>query len=185
MRLKKWYRMGGLRIFNAPVYVHSAVPIVTAVLCLAAFSDVLSAAVLIACYLSVILVHEIGHGFVARRRGLEVLSLSIGALHGRCEYEAPEYEWDDVLVAWGGVVAQLIIAISILVCEAIFPSFASGALGPVVLVFGYVNLLIALINLAPAEGMDGALAWRIIPLLRQARRPKRKPASRVTPFRRK
>jgi Zn-dependent protease len=185
MRLKKWHRMGGLRIFHAPVYVHSWVLIATAVICLAAFRDVLQAALLIACYLSVITLHEIGHAFVARRRGLEVLSISIGPLHGRCEFQAPENEWDEVLVAWGGVGVQLIVAIPILICEAIFPAFSAGPLGVVILVLGYVNLVIALFNLAPVRGMDGEIAWRIVPLLRKPSRPKRSPASKVTPFRRK
>jgi Zn-dependent protease len=30
---------------------------------------------------------------------------------------------------------------------------------------GYVNLFMALFNLAPAQGLDGKVAWRIIPLL--------------------
>lgn len=89
-------------------------------------------------------------------------------------------------MAWGGIVAQLLVAIPILICEAVFPAFAAGPFGVVVLVLGYVNLLVALFNLAPVHGMDGELAWRVVPLWREShRRPKQKLSSKITPIRRK
>jgi hypothetical protein len=44
--------------------------------------------------------HEIGHGWFARRRGLEVIAIRVGFLHGSCEYEAPEYRRDEYVIAW-------------------------------------------------------------------------------------
>lgn len=35
-------------------------------------------------------------------------------LHGWCEYDAPDDEWHAVLIAWRGVVAQVAIAVPVL-----------------------------------------------------------------------
>lgn len=86
-------------------------------------------------------------------------------LHGRCEYEMPDTQFEDALIAWGGVLAQLAIAVPILIVATVFGDRDRGYAGPAVAFLGYVNLLMALVNLTPAEGLDGHLAWRAIPLL--------------------
>jgi len=51
----------------------------------------------------------------------------------------------------------------------IFDAFWHRSLGvfaPVVLILGYGSLIVAVFNLAPARGLDGLKAWRILPLLR-------------------
>lgn len=72
--------------------------------------------------------------------------------------------WEDVLIAWGGVTAQLLIAIPILLLAWLLGDREVAYVGPVIAFLGYVNLLVALANLAPGEGFDGKLAWRVIPL---------------------
>jgi Zn-dependent protease len=72
---------------------------------------------------------------------------------------------DHVLIAWAGVLAQLAVAIPILTIAAVFPNHDLGYLGPAIVFLGYVNLIFALVNLAPGAGLDGTTAWRVIPLL--------------------
>ena len=75
--------------------------------------------------------------------------------------EAAGCEWDEVRVAWGGVLAQLMIALPLLVISALWRSLPE-VFEPVVIVLGYINLLAAAFNLLPAPGLDGALAWRAV-----------------------
>lgn len=87
------------------------------------------------------------------------VAIAFGFLHGSCEY--------DVLIAWGGVAAQLAVAIPILIVATVFDRQDFGYAAPAIAILGYLNALIALVNLAPAPGLDGQLAWRGAPLLRQ------------------
>ena len=93
---------------------------------------------------------------------------------GRCVHEAPQYEWEAVWIAWGGVIAQLSVAIPILASAAFFRDYDWGYFTPIIIILGYLNIVIAAINLSRDEGMDGRTAWRIIPLLLEQRRARRK-----------
>src|SRR5690348_9823949 len=72
-----------------------------------AFSSSFTAGSLLAgSLLALIVVHEIGHAFVARFCGLQVIGFEFNILHGKCLLQAPEYEIELALVSWGGVIAQ-------------------------------------------------------------------------------
>jgi membrane-associated protease RseP (regulator of RpoE activity) len=47
------------------------------------------------------------------------------------------------------------------VADAVFDFSQMGYMGPIIGVLGYLNIFIALMNLAPAHGLDGERAWRI------------------------
>ena len=70
-----------------------------------------------------------------------------------------------MLIAWGGVAAQLAVAVPILIVATVFDQQDFGYAAPAIAFLGYVNALIALVNLAPAPGLDGHIAWRAVPLL--------------------
>jgi hypothetical protein len=112
-----WFRLRRVRILGAPVYLHWSVFVVVLLLALVSLRSPVYAAISITSYLAVIVIHEVGHAWVAHRVGCGVYAVRIGFVHGRCEYYAPHSEFDDV------------------------------------------------VNLAPAEGLDGHTAWRAIPLL--------------------
>lgn len=144
------------------------------------FSSPIYAGIAIASYLGVICLHEFGHAYVARHLGYDVAAVRVAFVHGLCEYEAPHTHWDEVLVAWGGVAAQLIVAVVVFVVAAIIGRSDPGYFGPVIAFLGYVNLLVALVNLAPGGGLDGSVAWRIVPLLYQRYRAHREAARTIT-----
>jgi Zn-dependent protease len=169
MRFRKWVGHKNARMFGAPIYIHWSVLAVILVLATISIESPAYAAIAIASYLGIIVIHECGHAFVVRRRGFDVLAIRIGFMHGRCEHEAPRSEWDEVAIAWGGVLAQLLVAVPILAVASVLNLTDLGHFGPVVVILGYLNILIAIVNLAPAAGLDGATAWRLIPLLRTKR----------------
>jgi len=120
-------------------------------------------------------VHELGHAAAARSRGLDVIGIRLYLLHGVCEHEAPHREADDVLIAWSGVLAQLcLFTVSLAVlgaATALLPASAR-VLQPVLLVFVHANIVIAAINLIPMAPLDGHRAWRVVPLLWRAVKPR-------------
>jgi Zn-dependent protease len=160
-------------VFGAPVYVHWSVLVAIVLVALLSLASPVHAVVAITSYLGIITVHELGHAFAAHRLGYGVDSVWISFFHGRCEYQAPHFEWHAVIVAWAGVLAQLAIATPILVVGSIFEDYDLGYLAPAIVFLGYVNLLFALVNLAPGAGLDGQVAWRVIPLMLQQRKAKR------------
>ena len=164
--MRYWYSLGRSRWFGARLYVHLSVIVVTVVVALAAIQNPAYAAVTLASFLGVTLLHELGHAAVAHHFGYDVLGLWLAAVHGRCEFQAPETSWEHSLIAWGGVAAQLVVALPLLAFDACWQK-SLGLLGPVVLILGYYSCVTVIFNLLPLRGLDGQLAWRIIPLLRQ------------------
>jgi stage IV sporulation protein FB len=166
--MKKHITVKSFRPLGASFEVHWSV-IVASVLLLAGGIEapVISLIALFA-YLSIIFVHEIGHGLMAVHCGCQVYSIKLGFIHGSCTVEAPFDEWDQVKIAWGGVLAQLAVAFFVFI-PALIISGVNLSYYEVILIFlGYFNLFIALVNLAPSKGLDGYVAWRVIPLyLRQ------------------
>jgi Zn-dependent protease len=165
--MKRWLWLGRVRIINAHLYLHWSVLLVVVLLAFMSYRSPVHAAVSIASYLAVILVHELGHALMARRLGYDVVAIHVGFFHGRCEHEAPYTELDDVLISWAGVMAQLAVAMPVLVVAVLFENYDFGYAAPAVVFLGYLNLLMALVNLAPSPELDGGTAWRVIPMLRR------------------
>jgi membrane-associated protease RseP (regulator of RpoE activity) len=58
----------------------------------------------------------------------------------------------------------LIAALVFAVASVVSGSFADH-FGPIVIFLGYMNIVIAAMNLTPWAPFDGALAWRIFPII--------------------
>ena len=146
-------------MFGAAIYVHQYVLVAIAVLLVLALSKWVLA------YIAIIFVHEVGHAAIARRLGYDVTAIRIGLLHGRCEYEHPDSAWDASLVSWGGILAQLLIAALVFAIAGVVSGRLSDRFGPIVIFLGYMNIIIAAVNLTPRAPFDGYLAWRIFPAI--------------------
>jgi stage IV sporulation protein FB len=115
-----------------------------------------------------LLAHELGHAAVARWRHVEVYRIQLFFIHGTCSHAEPYYEEDDVLIAWGGVAAQLavlVIALGADLLLAALSPYAYYLASPLLRVLIETNLLIMILNLIPVAPLDGAKAWRALPLL--------------------
>ena len=115
-----------------------------------------------------LLVHELGHAAVALWRRVEVHRIRLFFLHGNCEHELPDYELDDVLIAWGGVAAQLVVLLLALGANVLLAAVSPAThvlASPLFRVFIGTNVFIMIFNLLPIASFDGAKAWRILPIL--------------------
>ncbi len=131
----------------------------------------------------VILIHELGHAFVVKRSRQRVLGVEIHAFGGHCQWAGNPSPIARAAIAWGGVWAQLALFVFALPLALLF----GGSLGVYSAQFfnalTVTNLLLAAINLLPFKPLDGAEAWKLIPLWRQRRAEGRAtiPQIRVAP----
>jgi Zn-dependent protease/predicted transcriptional regulator len=114
-------------------------------------------------FLASILLHELGHSWVARHEGIEVDSITLWLFGGVSEFKdrfkTPGAEFR---VALSGPLVSIGLGIVfVLIALAGFPSAVDGAAAWL----GYINLLLAAFNLLPASPLDGgrvlhAILWR-------------------------
>lgn len=158
------------RLLGAPVVFHWSVWLAAAlILSLSLRSNPLAVVVGVLAYLLLIVVHEAGHAWVARRHGLYVESLRIYPMHGCCVHETARTPAQDIAIAWGGVGAQALLFVLAMLIGAVpsTPGLLASLQTAVVTAWGPVNLMILVLNLLPVPPLDGARAWRVLPWLRQ------------------
>lgn len=170
--MKKYTLVNHIKIYGAPVYIHWSVFLVIGGLLSLSITSPVLALISICSYFGIILLHEFGHAYLANRLGYKVNAIYLGFIHGLCEYEIsyqyqPKYEY---LIAWGGVLVQLIVAVPLLVLTQLFGINDGYGLGPVVAFLGYISAIIAVVNLAPIHPLDGSKAWKLVPILLTERR---------------
>ncbi|HSC16765.1 MAG TPA: hypothetical protein VLI71_16670 [Gammaproteobacteria bacterium] len=130
--------------------------------------SVLDTAVAFVGFCVLLLIHELGHATVALWRQVEVHRIQLFFLHGNCSHELPDYELDDVLIAWGGVAAQLVVLLIALGADVLLAAVSPLThvlASPLFRVFIATNIFIMIFNLLPIASFDGAKAWRILPIL--------------------
>ena len=130
---------------------------------LIAASGVLGAglAVLAFAVCTVTLAHELGHAYLARRLGYEVMDIRVFPVFGKCRYDRPYSDYEDAVIAWGGVAAQLLLLLPAAATLALVGNTSYGAINVLLIGLSYFNAVVMACNLAPARGMDGAKAWRL------------------------
>jgi Zn-dependent protease len=114
-------------------------------------------------FIASILLHELGHSWVARREGIEVDSISLWLFGGVAEFKdrfrSPGAEFR---VAFAGPLVSIVLgALFVAIALAGLPSAVDGAAAWL----GYINFILAAFNLLPASPLDGgrvlhAALWR-------------------------
>ncbi|HET8872614.1 MAG TPA: site-2 protease family protein [Gaiellaceae bacterium] len=114
-------------------------------------------------FLASIVLHELGHSWVARREGIEVDGITlwlfggVSQLKGRFASPGAEFR-----VAVSGPLVSIVLGVLfVLIAIAGLPSAVDG----VAAWLGYINLILAAFNLLPASPLDGgrvlhAILWR-------------------------
>lgn len=116
-----------------------------------------------ALFLASILLHELGHSWVARREGIEVDSITlwlfggVSQFKGRYASAGSEFR----VAASGPLVSIGLGVVFVLIALAHLPSAVDG----VAAWLGYINLILAVFNLLPASPLDGgrvlhSVLWR-------------------------
>lgn len=124
---------------------------------------------------------SIGHAIVAKRLGYEPAAIVLRDIHGYCfiEYiKNDSFERDEAIIAWGGVIAQLVVALPLILIASTTNILNDRLMAPVVGVLGYYNILLVVINLLPLKTLDGSKAWRLFSILYFERRDKKAVASK-------
>jgi len=128
------------------------------------YKDPLHAVLYVISYFSILVIHEYGHGYRASKLGYKVCEIKIAFLHGLCISEEPRSEKDSIKIAWAGPLAQLIIAVPLIILSIFKVSAEIAYLQTIIIYLGYLSFFIASINLIPSKGLDGYIAWKIIPI---------------------
>jgi len=180
--INHYYKIKRMRPFGAILEIHGVVFIIIGLCVLINWNQPLTGLAMAVAYFGIIFVHECGHAFFAKRFGYAVTNIQLSFMHGICVYDDDDLnEWNEVVIAWGGVLAQLAVVVLVVLLGFIPGTDAIPAINDAMGVLGPLNLFIAFINLIPVSPLDGATAWRIVPLLWDRWRPRRKTKKR-SPF---
>jgi Zn-dependent protease/predicted transcriptional regulator len=166
------------RIFGVRIHVHASWLIIFALVVLYLLNvgspdrgndlspgwNLLRAVVVALVFFGSVLVHELAHALVARRRGMTVNDITLFIFGGAAnlEQEAPNAR-TEALVAGAGPLASVVLAAGFLAVSAALGGVASE---PVTVVAGSaawlarINLLLAVFNLIPGFPMDGGRLLR-------------------------
>jgi len=170
-----------MEIGRVKVFVHWSVILIGGVILCGAVEDPLLAFTVLAAYYGVILLHECGHMLAAQRKRCTVFSIDLYPIWGLTHFSEPYSRRDRCVVAWGGVVAQAIVAVPIIILVEIFGYTRFAPVNAILVLFGFFSLGMAGFNLIPVPPLDGATALRLLPSLferPQVPRNMRKPSWR-------
>lgn len=163
------------KIKGVKVYAHWSVLAISVLILLNAVKQPMISLIGLLCYWGVILLHETGHLIAAQRLGCAVFSIELYPIWGITRFGTPWSRFDHCIIAWGGVLAQCVVAIPLVTFLAIFGYTKIEVVNVVLALLGGFSLLVAVFNLLPFPPLDGAMAWRIIPAYLEKRRSHLRP----------
>lgn len=152
-----------MQIYGTDVFVHWSVFLIAGLMLLNAKRRPLETIIGLVCYMSVLFIHETGHLIAAQKRGCEVFSMELYPIFGFVRFETPWSRFDHCVIAWAGVIAQAVVALPIMVWIELRGFTHIGAVNAALALLGPFSLFVAAFNLLPSGGLDGAVAWGLIP----------------------
>lgn len=161
-----------MQIKGVRVYAHWSLVLVWGLILLAALVRPGEGLPVFAAYSLLILLHECGHMVAAQRKGCLVTSIELYPIHGLTRYQLPRSRYDHTVIAWGGVVAQAVVAAPLIAWAEIFGHTHLPVVDMAIDILGYYSVLLAVFNLIPVAPLDGATAWYFFPeFLKRLRKP--------------
>lgn len=155
------------RFFGVPLQVHWSFVLLLGLVVVSGWSGgagaIAGGLLWVAALFASVVVHELAHCLVARRRGgavLGILLLPIGGM-SRMDYLPPD-PGDEAAIAAAGPATSLalgaaLLAIGALLGSAMWPPLVAGSWWTRL---GWLNVLLAVFNLLPALPMDGGRVLR-------------------------
>jgi hypothetical protein len=108
-------------------------------------------------WLALILLHESGHMVAAQRKHCQVSSIDLYPIFGLCCFQVPWSKYDHCVIAWGGVIAQLLVAIPLVVGLKVFGYSNFSSVNAVLVVLGPYSLMVRSLISFPSDGSMGRL----------------------------
>ncbi len=194
--LKSEYRIG--RVWGIPIKIHVSLLLLLVYLATRGAIGGMRSAGVLGGMLSVLFIllleflvftsialHELGHSFVAIRKGCRVREITLMFIGGAAKMDQiPKRPLDEFLMAIAGPVVSVVLG-GIGMSLAVLLGKAEGAwayLGIVFFYAGLVNLILAGFNLLPAFPMDGGRVFRALMTPRYGRLKATYLASRLGRF---
>ena len=165
-----------MRIRGVDVYVHWTVFLIALLLLWFAGRKPVMTLTGIVSLLGLLLLHECGHMIAAQRLRTHVREIRLYPIFGICCFDPPWSRFDHCVIAWGGVLAQVVVAFPLVLWTSFFGYSRFESINTVLAIFGGYSLVVAAINLLPIGRLDGATAWYIVPEF--FRRLRRKPSKK-------
>ena len=171
-----------MRIKGVDVSIHWSVLVIAALILSSAVRKPVMALVGLPTYLSVLLIHECGHLILARQRHCEVFGIELYSMYGITRFETPASGFDHCVIAWGGVLAQALVALPLVTWVAVVGYTPFEPVNLLLALLGFFSLGVAAFNLLSFAPLDGITAWGLIPeLIKRTRSPRRRPRWRGRP----
>jgi Zn-dependent protease len=158
------------QVCGVDVYVHWSIFAFAVVFLAGTTRQLTSTLIGMAAYLALLILHESGHLFMARRRGYQAFSMALYPIFGLASFEAPDSRIDRALIAWGGVLAQAVVAVPLTLYIILAGYTPFEPINAALVILGGYSLLVAAFNLLPIRPLDGSRAWDIIPAWFEQRR---------------
>ncbi len=152
-----------MRIRGVDVNVHWSVLAISGLMLLNAIKQPAVSLVALLSYYAMLLVHESGHVFAAQRKGCHVSEVRLYPVWAITCFGTPWSRFDHCVIAWGGVVAQAIVAAPLIVFVSVFGYTRFEPLNAFLAILGFFSIGVAAFNLLPIPFLDGSIAWSIVP----------------------
>ncbi|MFT3769135.1 MAG: M50 family metallopeptidase [Minicystis sp.] len=156
------------RFRGAPIRIHWSVPI--GVLVFTGFRFAPGAWL---GFVLVILLHELGHAIAVARCRQKTVAIDVHGFGGLCWWSGYPTPTERAIIAWGGVIAQAVLFLTTLVVLSLTGRPSNAFEADLVGAFLGPNLWNIALNLVPIPPLDGAEAWKILPILASRARKRR------------
>ena len=158
----KLFKLG--KIMDVPIYSHWSLNLIVIIIAINNIENIPAILGLISFY-GVLLLHEMGHAYFAKKLRYDVDRIRLYPIFGFCDSEFPDYEYDLGIISLGGVLFQAILFIPFTILSILLKDINNDYLKLELFVLGPLNLSIAMFNMMPIAFLDGKYAWKGFPYI--------------------
>jgi hypothetical protein len=112
-----------------------------------------------AAFVFLVLIHDAGHALVVRWSGNRVVAWELTGVGGVCRWRGSASPAKRAWIAWGGIIAQAVVALSVWLGTLLLGSPGAPWAETIVHALIETNLWLMALNLLPIPPLDGAIAW--------------------------
>jgi len=171
------------RIAGVKVGLHWSLIAVVAVVLMGSEGHVAVAAIALVAYVGSLFLHEWGHVLFARWRRAYVDGVELYPLWGLTRIYGVRDPFDHCVIAWGGVLLQAVVGLPMLCWIKLVGYTPFEVLNAFMAFTAVFTVAMIPVNLAPYGRLDGAMAWRLFPMLVERARWRRAQAMRANRWR--